>query len=74
MFGIIGGGGSNGGQMRAVGFGLADGILMDMFLVRTLLVPSTVMLLGRWNWWPSAMARLRPRPSRRLEPAEVPES
>ena len=23
-------------------------------LVRTLLVPSTVALLGRWNWWPSA--------------------
>lgn len=26
---------------------------MDAFLVRTLLVPSTVALLGRWNWWPS---------------------
>jgi RND superfamily putative drug exporter len=30
---------------------------MDTFLVRTLLVPSTVVLLGRWNWWPSAMSR-----------------
>jgi putative drug exporter of the RND superfamily len=73
VFGIVGGGGSNGGQLRAVGFGLAAGILMDTFLVRTLLVPSTVMLLGRWNWWPSAMGRLRPKPSPRLEPAEVPE-
>jgi hypothetical protein len=27
--------------------------LMDAFGVRTLLVPSTVALLGRWNWWPS---------------------
>jgi len=35
-----------------VGFGLAIGVLMDTFLVRTLLVPSTVALLGRWNWWP----------------------
>jgi RND superfamily putative drug exporter len=26
---------------------------MDTFLVRTLLVPSTVVLLGQWNWWPS---------------------
>jgi RND superfamily putative drug exporter len=73
VFGIVGGGGSNGGQMRAVGFGLAAGILMDTFLVRTLLVPSTVMLLGRWNWWPSAMGRLRPRHAPTLEPAEVPE-
>jgi uncharacterized membrane protein YdfJ with MMPL/SSD domain len=32
---------------------LAIGILMDAFLVRTLLVPSTVALLGRWNWWPT---------------------
>jgi putative drug exporter of the RND superfamily len=71
VFGIVGGGGSNGGQLRAVGFGLAAGILMDTFLVRTLLVPSTVMLLGRWNWWPSAMSRLRPKPSPTLEPAEA---
>jgi len=28
---------------------------MDTFLVRTLLVPSTVVLLGRWNWWPSRL-------------------
>ncbi|MBO0822481.1 MAG: MMPL family transporter [Actinobacteria bacterium] len=32
---------------------LAIGILMDAFAVRTLLVPATVALLGRWNWWPS---------------------
>jgi putative drug exporter of the RND superfamily len=32
---------------------IAIGILMDAFVVRTLLVPATVALLGRWNWWPS---------------------
>jgi RND superfamily putative drug exporter len=32
---------------------IAIGILMDAFLVRTLIVPATVALLGRWNWWPS---------------------
>jgi uncharacterized membrane protein YdfJ with MMPL/SSD domain len=30
---------------------------MDTFLVRTLLVPSTVVLLGRLNWWPSKLSR-----------------
>jgi hypothetical protein len=30
---------------------------MDTFLVRTLLVPSTVILLGRWNWWPGRLSQ-----------------
>jgi putative drug exporter of the RND superfamily len=54
---VAGGGGSGGSQVRDIGAGLAIGILMDTFLVRTLLVPSTVALLGRWNWWPSSMGR-----------------
>ncbi len=48
-------GGSGGEQVRDIGLALALGILMDTFLVRTLLVPSTVVLLGRWNWWPSKL-------------------
>jgi putative drug exporter of the RND superfamily len=28
---------------------------MDTFVVRTVLVPCTVVLLGRWNWWPSKL-------------------
>ncbi|MCL2418496.1 MAG: MMPL family transporter, partial [Conexibacteraceae bacterium] len=56
VFAIVGGGGSGGSQLRAIGFGLAAGILMDTFLVRTLLVPSVVVLLGRWNWWPSHLS------------------
>src|SRR5262249_29801231 len=47
--------GSGGTQIRDIGLALAFGILMDTFLVRTLLVPSTVVLLGRWNWWPSKL-------------------
>ena len=30
---------------------------MDTFVVRVLLVPATVALLGRWNWWPSRLGR-----------------
>jgi len=60
VFGIVAGGGSGGSQYRDIALGLALGILMDTFLVRTLLVPSTVVLLGRWNWWPSGLTVDRP--------------
>jgi putative drug exporter of the RND superfamily len=74
VFAVVGGGGSGGGQLRAIGVGLAAGILMDTFLVRTLLVPSTVILLGRVNWWPSAMGRVGRRSARGLRPADARES
>jgi RND superfamily putative drug exporter len=48
---------------------IAIGILMDAFLVRTLLVPATVALLGRWNWWPSSHGTPCPADP---EPAPVP--
>ncbi len=38
--------GAEASQVRAIGLGLAAGILMDTFLVRTLLVPATVILPG----------------------------
>jgi len=53
---LVGGTGKGGSsQVLDIGVALALGILMDTFLVRTLLVPSTVVLLGRWNWWPAAL-------------------
>jgi RND superfamily putative drug exporter len=51
-----------------VGTGVAAGILLDTFLVRTLLVPSAVVLLGRWNWWPSRLSR---QPAVRPDAAEL---
>jgi putative drug exporter of the RND superfamily len=38
---------------------LAFGVLIDAVIVRTLLVPALVAVMGRWNWWmPSGLARL----------------
>lgn len=57
-------------QLRQLGTGIAVGILLDTFLVRTLLVPSVVSLLGRWNWWPSRLAR-QPQPEVQPAPAQT---
>ncbi|NNM97662.1 MAG: MMPL family transporter, partial [Candidatus Dormibacteraeota bacterium] len=52
----IAGGGSGGSQIQQIGFGIAAGVFMDTFIIRTLVVPSFVVLLGRWNWWPSRLS------------------
>jgi len=44
-------------QIVEIGVGLAAGILLDTFVVRTLLVPSAAVLFGRWNWWPSRLSQ-----------------
>jgi RND superfamily putative drug exporter len=61
-------GGSGNSQVRDIGLGLALGILMDTFLVRTLLVPATVVLLGKWNWWPSKLHMDQPEEPPLAEP------
>jgi RND superfamily putative drug exporter len=49
ILGLVGGDPS----VEQIGYSIAFGILLDTFFVRTLLVPSIVVLLGRFNWWPS---------------------
>jgi RND superfamily putative drug exporter len=46
-------------NVRMIATGLAAGIVIDAVLVRTLLVPALVAIMGRWNWWmPEGLARL----------------
>ena len=48
--------------MRMFGLGLTVAILVDATLVRMLLVPAFMHVLGRWNWWaPKPLARLHER-------------
>jgi RND superfamily putative drug exporter len=62
VFAVVGGRGAGGSQIVDVGAGLAIGVIMDTFVVRTVLVPCTVVLLGRWNWWPSKLSVDSPSP------------
>lgn len=57
---------SPGTDAKQFGIGLAAGIIFDATVIRALLVPSIMQLLGKWNWWLPAWAGkvLRIQPSR----------
>jgi RND superfamily putative drug exporter len=45
--------------IQAVGFGMALAVVLDATIVRVLVVPATMRLLGQWNWWaPPAFERI----------------
>ncbi|PQM46398.1 Heme uptake protein MmpL11 [Mycobacterium talmoniae] len=44
--------------MRGLGVGLTVAVLVDAFVIRTILVPAAMAVLGRFNWW-------APKPLRR---------
>ena len=46
--------------MKQIAVGAAVGVLLDATIVRALLVPALMRLLGDWNWW-------APRPLRRIQ-------
>jgi putative drug exporter of the RND superfamily len=48
--------------IKEVGLGMAIAVVLDATVVRMLLVPATMKLMGRWNWWaPSSLRRLHDR-------------
>jgi RND superfamily putative drug exporter len=58
-------------MITAIGVGMGIAVVVDATIVRALLVPATMRLLGRWNWWaPAPLARLHTRmsPARALKP------
>ena len=56
--------------VKQLGVGLAIAVIVDATLVRTLLVPATMKLLGEWNWWaPAPLRRFHDRHGLREGPS-----
>jgi RND superfamily putative drug exporter len=55
--------------------GLAAGILLDATVIRALIVPAVISLMGRWNWWlphwPARLLRVEPSLPPRVAPGEA---
>jgi uncharacterized membrane protein YdfJ with MMPL/SSD domain len=48
--------------IKSIGVGMAIAVLLDATIVRVLLVPATMRLLGHWNWWaPGPLQRFADR-------------
>ncbi len=50
---------------KELGIGIAVAIALDALLVRMMLVPAIMRMLGRWGWWmPARLEHPRPGPER----------
>jgi RND superfamily putative drug exporter len=64
-------------MIKQMGVGLAVAVLLDATVIRGVLLPAAMKLLGEWNWWmPSWLGRFLPRLSfeggkHEPEPAEA---
>ena len=49
-------------MIKAIGLGMGLAVMMDATVVRALLVPAAMRLMGDWNWWaPEPLSRLHKR-------------
>jgi RND superfamily putative drug exporter len=73
VFGVFAGTGTP--SIKEIGVGMSVAIALDATLVRLILVPATMEIMGRWNWWlPKRVDRVLPHAgfegrSARREPA-----
>ena len=51
-------------EVKMLATGLAAGILIDATIIRALIVPAVIAVMGRWNWWlprwPARLLRVEP--------------
>jgi RND superfamily putative drug exporter len=62
-------------DVKMMATGLAAGILIDATIIRALIVPAVISLMGRWNWWlprwPARLLRVEPSLPPRAADAET---
>jgi RND superfamily putative drug exporter len=65
---------SPGTDLKMFATGLGAGILLDATVIRALIVPAVIALMGRWNWWlprwPARLLRVEPSLPRRVATAD----
>lgn len=45
-------------EFKQLGVGLSVAVLLDALVMRIVLLPAAMTMLGRWNWWPGELSRL----------------